>query len=174
MIAKIKEKLAVRKIRKLVSKQQDEVHFNDFIKTSVNFLFILPQSTKQFEGASEIIKYFRIHKKNCTVLVLETSYNLVSMDDIKVISYNKLDTTFSGLPGKEIMNLFEGKSFDVLINLDTVTDVFLFGLIAYINAKYKIGWEKDSCTTPYNFRIKTDEIKSDNYYRNLLNSLTMF
>ncbi len=174
MIKNLLTKVALGLLKRKLAKKSREEISNKFITSSMNFCFVMPEDTAYFEDAFEIVKYFKIHKKKCTLLLLETSYSKVSDEGIKLIPYNKLGATKLGLPGKKIAEQFSDTEFDVFVNLNINSDIFLLGLCALINAKFVIGHWGDMLPECYNFMIKTNEINPEIYYRNLLNSLQMF
>ncbi|RMD49785.1 MAG: hypothetical protein D6830_04140 [Ignavibacteria bacterium] len=159
--------------RKIGKAELGEIE-NSFISNSVDFAFLMPENFNEFEDALEIAKYFKIHKKNCTLFLFETSYSRVGDEYFNLVPYNKLDTNKFGLPGKVTMEKIRNRDFDVLINFNREADLFTLGMIANINAKYKIGFWNNKLENFYNFSIKTEERISEISYRKLLNSLQMF
>lgn len=174
MIGKLKNKLALWRINKKFVKEQSELEFSGFISRSKNFVFIMPENIELFEEAVDLVRYFQIHKKKCTIFLLETSQSRMNLENAEIIAYNKLEVSFLGLPGKSLNERIGSVKFDVLINLNFHSDIFLAGLCGMIKAKYKIGFDDDKLTECYNFRVKTGEINSEISYGNLLNSLRMF
>ncbi len=174
MIRNLLNKIALSSLKKKIMKERREVKFNDFIKRAVKFIFVMPENPAEFDEALLVAKYFKIHKKNCTLLLLETSYNRAAGEDFHLIPFNKLETGRLGLPGKTMKSIFQNKNYDVLVNMNSRSDIFVLGLCGLIKAEFKIGFENDLLRECYNFRVKFDEINPEISFRNLLNSLQMF
>jgi len=149
--------------------------FNDFIENSVNYLIILPLSDSDFSNSFDVAKYFSIHKKKITLFLPEHKVNTINITHhYKYISYSFDDITKFGLPSKSYIKSISEHSFDVLIDLERDTNLFLAAITSLTNAKFKVGFKKSGLEKLYNFQLVNTKINSEISYRNLLNSLKMF
>ena len=101
--------------------------------------------------------------------------NLISLtSDFKMISYNLDEISRLGLPNKQLIEKIKNYKFDVLVDLERDENLFLASVTSLINAKFKVGFKKNSIENLYNFQLTNTKINSEISYRNLLNSLKMF
>ncbi len=161
--------------KKLVKNFGSTNSFNNFITDSSKYVIVLPLNDIEFSNSFDIVKYFNIHKKHITLLLPEhkvNTHNLIK--NLNYISYNFDDVTNFGLPSKLFTKKLKESEFDVLIDLERESNLFLAAVTILINAKYKVGFKKNEITNIYNFELANSKINSEISYRNLLNSLKMF
>lgn len=149
--------------------------FKQFIKNSVNYILIMPLNELDFNNSFDIARYFKIHKKNVTLLIPELKVNSVSVsNNYQILSYSIENITKFGLPTKSYIKKINEYTFDVLIDLEREDNLFLTAVISLIKANYKVGFKKAEIDNIYNFQMVNTKINSEISYRNLLNSLKMF
>lgn len=176
MLDEYKNKMGYYIFKKKMLKHYDSSYsFNDFIENSVNCVLIMPLNDLDFNNSFDVAKYFRIHKKNVTVLIPEHKVNSINITShYDHISYSIEDITKFGLPTKSYIQKLDEYKFDVLIDLEREDNLFLTAVTSLISAKYKVGFKKAEIENLYNFQLVNTKINSEISYRNLLNSLKMF
>ena len=149
--------------------------FNNFIENSENYIIILPLNDQDFANSFDIAKYFKIHKKAVTLFLPEHKVNSIEItSNYDYISYDLDDITKFGLPTKSFIQKINESKFDVLIDLERESNLFLTAVTSLFNAKFKVGFKKNDLESLYNFQLANTKINSEISYRNLLNSLKMF
>ena len=149
--------------------------FKNFIEDSHNYLIILPLNDQDFANSFDIAKYFKIHKKEVTLLLPEHKVNAIEItSNYNYISYGFNDISKFGLPSKAYKAKINEYKFDVLIDLEREDNLFLTALTRLFKANYKVGFKKTDLENLYNFQLVNTKINSEISYRNLLNSLKMF
>lgn len=176
MLDEYKNKMGYYIFKKKMLKHFDtSASFKDFIENSINYVLIMPLNDLDFNNSFDVAKYFRIHKKNVTLLIPEHKVNSVNISNhYDNISYSIEDITKFGLPTKSYIHKLNEYKFDVLIDLERDDNLFLTAVTSLINAKYKVGFKKAEVDNLYNFQLINTKINSEISYRNLLNSLKMF
>jgi hypothetical protein len=171
-----KNKMGYYIFKKKMLKTYDSTYsFKKFIENSVNYILIMPLNDLDFNNSFDVAKYFRIHKKNVTLLIPEHKVNSLNISaHYDNISYSIEDITKFGLPTKSYIQKLNEHEFDVLIDLERDDNLFLTAVTSLINAKYKVGFKKAEIDNLYNFQMVNTKINSEISYRNLLNSLKMF
>lgn len=150
-------------------------NFSDFVESSIDYLIILPLNDSDFANSFDVAKYFKIHKKEVTLLLPEHKVNSVNITShYKHISYAMNDISKIGLPTKSYIEKLSNHSFDVLIDLERENNLFLAAITSLMHAKFKVGFSKPEIENIYNFQLINNKINSEISYRNLLNSLKMF
>lgn len=161
--------------RRLLKKDISTQNFNNFIKNSKDYIFILPLEDKYFAESFETIKYFQSLGKNVALFLPDhkvNSHNIISQ--YKYIAYNLTDLSKLGLPSKAFSQKLSLFKFDVLIDLQPTYDLFLSAAIASIKAEYKVGIKKEKLDNLYNINLINSKNGTEISYKNLLNSLKMF
>jgi hypothetical protein len=161
--------------KKLIKDFNSTNSFKNFIGNSSNYIIILPLNDSDFNNSFDIVKYFNLHKKNVTLFLPDHKVNTNNIiQNYNCISYNFDDTSKCGLPTKSFGQKIGGYNFDVLIDLERESNLFLVAVTAIVKAKYKVGFKKSEIDNIYNFELINNKINSEISYRNLLNSLKMF
>ena len=149
--------------------------FRDFIENSYNYLIILPLNDQDFANSFDIAKYFKIHKKEVTLLLPEHKVNVVEItSNYRYLSYSYDDISKFGLPTKAYIEKISEHKYDVLIDLEREDNLFLTAVTSLFEANFKVGFKKTNLENLYNFQLANTKINSEISYRNLLNSLKMF
>lgn len=176
MLDDVKNKLGFYILRKKILKEYDSTYsFNDFVGKSFNYLITLPLNDTDFKNSFDIVKYFKIHKKEITLLLPEHKVNTINITgNYKYISYDLNDITRFGLPTKSMIEKINENKFDVLVDLERENNLFLAAVACLVDAKFKVGFKKPEIENLYNFQLVNTKINSEISYRNLLNSLKMF
>ncbi len=175
MFSNLKKKIAGWIIKRKISKGENGVkHFNDFVSKANSFLFLLPEENELFLSALDVVKYFKIHRKKCTVILHEVNLNRPELSDYEKISYSEEDAGKFGLPRKEFLNRIEQKEFDVLIDLMFEKETFALALVAFAKAEFKIAFKSPQAELYANLLLPYDLKNPEISYGNLLNSLRMF
>ena len=176
MLDEYKNKLGFAILKRKMIKDFDSPYsFKNFIGNSSNYVIILPLNDSDFANSFDVVKYFNIHKKNVTLLLPEHKVNTQNLTrTYKYISYDFNDITKFGLPSKSFIKKLDEYNFDVLIDLERESNLFLVAVSSLLNAKYKVGFRKSELSNIYNFELVNSKINSEISYRNLLNSLKMF
>ena len=175
MFESLKRKIALSVIRRKVNKHNLAIRlFNGFVEKSTSFLFVLPVETEALLEALEVVNYFRIHKKHCTVIIHEINVNRTELEDFQIISYSEEDSGKFGLPSKEFLEQLSHRYYDVLVDLNFTENIFLLAVAAFVKAEFKIALNKPLAEMYANYISPVDLKNPEISYRNLLNSLRMF
>jgi len=171
-----KNKMGYYIFRKKIKKEfNSSFSFTDFIENSMDYVIILPLNDLDYSNSFDVAKYFRIHKKNVTLLIPEHKRNSVTiLSNYKILDYSLDDISKLGLPSKSFVQKLSEFKFDVLIDLEREENLFLVAVASLIDAKFKVGFKKAEIENLYNFQLVNTKINSEISYRNLLNSLKMF
>lgn len=161
--------------KKIFRKYHASYSFNDFVGKSVDYIIIMPLNEQDYSNSFDVVKYFKIHKKEVTLFLPEHRVNYVEIsNNYKHISYNIEDISKFGLPSKQFIEKLDSHKFDVLIDLERENNLFLAAVTSLAKAKFKVGFKKEEIDNLYNFQLVNTKINSEISYRNLLNSLKMF
>ncbi len=176
MISKIKNKIALFiAVRKFARKQATEKSFDKFFSNSKEVLIILPNNTNKLSlEIVELIRFIVIHKKKLFVIHKNILKNYLPMDyEYASLTIRDADKTKLGLPTTELTKKVEKYTFDLVIDLNTETDIFASAISNIPLADFRIGFVKSKSDLFYNYQIPC-EINHEKSHRNLLNSLRMF
>jgi hypothetical protein len=136
---------------------------------------LLPQDDKDFPDAVNVIRYLLDQRKNVTVFLPEYKYNILSVkESVQTIAYNVNDVNKLGLPTKNLRDILNKKTFDIIIDLNRSEDNFLTAVSFSLDSEFRIGFTKRGADLYYNFQVANNEINAEISYKNLLNSLSMF
>ncbi len=176
MFDELKKKLGFFVLKRKFLKNNNSVqNFNNFIRNSKNYIFILPMEDDYFNDSFEVIKYFQKSGKNITLFLLAHKVNSFNINPkYNYISYSFVDINKIGLPSKSFIQKFSASEFDVLIDLQPTYDLFLSAIVSSTKAEYKVGVQKEKLNNLYNFNLKKSINGTEISYKNLLNSLKMF
>ena len=176
MLGELKNKMGYYILRKTILKGYDSSNsFKNFIGKSFNYLIILPLNDTDFSNSFDVVKYFKIHKKEVTLFLPEHKVNTISLTtNYKYISYDLDDINSFGLPSKNLTERLKERSFDVLVDLERENNLFITAVASLVQANFKVGFKKPEIENLYNFQLVNTKINSEISYRNLLNSLKMF
>lgn len=176
MFEEIKNKIGFFIFKKKLFKEFNTTSsFRDFIENSYNYIIILPLNDQDFANSFDIAKYFKIHKKEVTLLLPEHKVNVIEItNNYSYMSYNYEDISKFGLPTKAYIEKINERKFDVLIDLEREDNLFLTAVTSLFEATFKVGFKKTDLENLYNFQLSNTKINSEISYRNLLNSLKMF
>lgn len=171
-----KNRIGYYLFKKRIFKEVENTHsFKNFIEESLNYLIILPLNDQDFINSFDVVKYFKIHKKEVTLFLPEHKVNSMQITShYNYLSYDVENISNLGLPTKEFIQKLKEKQFDVLVDLERESNLFLTAVASIIDAKFKVGFKKPNIENIYNFQIVNTKINSEISYRNLLNSLKMF
>ncbi len=118
--------------------------FKNFIENSYNYLIILPLNDQDFANSFDIAKYFKIHKKEVTLLLPEHKVNAIEItSNYNYISYGLNDISKFGLPTKAYIAKINEYKFDVLIDLEREDNLFLTAVTSLFQANFKVGFQKN-------------------------------
>ena len=176
MISKIKNKIAIFiALRKFARKQNSEKSFDRFFADSHNVLVILPNNVNKLSvEVTELIRFIVIHKKKLFIIHKNLLKNYLPTDyEYASLTIRDADKTKFGLPTAELAKKIKKYTFDLVIDLNTETDVFASAISNIPVANFRIGFVKSNSDLFYNYQIPS-EINSEKSHRNLLNSLRMF
>lgn len=176
MFEEIKNKIGYYIYKKKIFKEFSTTSsFKDFIKNSYNYIIILPLNDQDYANSFDIAKYFKIHKKEVTLLLPEHKVNIMEItSNYNYISYSYDNISKFGLPTKEYIEKIGEQKYDVLIDLEREDNLFLTAVTSLLDAKFKVGFKKTNLESLHNFQLANTKINSEISYRNLLNSLKMF
>ena len=176
MLSELKNKLGYFIFQKKMLKGYDESNtFNDFVGRSLDYLIILPLNDTDFANSFDVVKYFKIHKKEITLFLPEHKVNTISISsNYRYLSYGLNDVSKFGLPSKSLLEKLNERKFDVLVDLERENNLFLAAVAALVKANFKVGFKKPEIENLYNFQMVNTKINSEISYRNLLISLKMF
>ena len=150
--------------------------FNDFIKNSIDFIFLMPTDEKTFAEAIIIPTYIKIHKKNTTLILPEYFINSISnKNGYTFISYFPQTFEKLGYATDDFLSVVSEKRYDVFFDLTPEENLFTSSLSLKINADFKIALFKKEKTKIYNMLFNEEPINIlEKSFENLLNSIRMF
>ncbi len=176
MISKIKNKIAAFiAVRKFARKQISDKSFGKFFTESKEVLVILPNNVNTLSiDVIELLRFIVIHKKKLFLIHKNILKNYLPTDyEYASLTIREADKTKLGLPTTELTKKIKKYTFDLVIDLNTTTDVFASAISNIPLADFRIGFVKCKSDLFYNYQIPC-EINSEKSHRNLLNSLRMF
>jgi len=176
MFEKVKKQISKFIVRRSYhSKVRQIINFNNFVKDSIDYLFLMPEDDADFRNCFDLIRYFIIHKKNVTIFLPEHKYNLIPQKDkYKIITYNLHEVTKFSLPTHSLIENIKRKSFDIVIDLNRDEHIYYEAIINVIDSLYRVGFTKTNSDKYYNFQVADDRSSPEIAYRKLLESLLMF
>ncbi len=176
MINKIKNKIATFiAVRKFAREQISDKNFRKFFTEANEVLVILPNDVNTLSTeVIELIRFIVIHKKKLFLIHKNILKNYLPIDyEYASLIIRETDKTKLGLPTTELTKKIKKYTFDLVIDLNTVTDIFASSISNIPLADFRIGFVKSNSDLFYNYQIPC-EINSEKSHRNLLNSLRMF
>lgn len=171
-----KEKLALFAARKkYFSRDDSQVNFTSIISKAETYLIVLPDNAEDTLSASDIPKYFSVHKKKVT-LVGHEKILPIALESSKygTISFNDDSATKFGLPNKELIGNIKSKKYDVVLDLNRSQNLFISVLAGSSDSLVKIGFKKEKSDEFYNLQVANNQNNAEISYRNFLNSIQMF
>ncbi|MGE5680947.1 MAG: DUF6913 domain-containing protein [Bacillota bacterium] len=149
--------------------------YAEFASNASKFLVLMPEDTKDFDYALELVKKILLQKKSIVLLLKDNQVSyLKTKADLPYISVDKNSLNKLHMPSKDMLADFRAKEFDIAIDLNTNENIFYSILTSLAHAKFRIGFKKRNSEKFYNLIIINNEINPAISYRNLLNSLQMF
>jgi hypothetical protein len=176
MFEKIKFSLAHYIIRKkyMVIKNVP-VTFNGILSNSSTFFIIMPNDPVEFSKSSVLINFLLENCKVVTVLLHESKSNLISeKENVSIIKFMDETKSRLNLPVKPFVKMLQNKEFDVVMDLNRSSDVFLTAVANIVKASVKVGFEQPKTEDYYDIRIVNSNQDYDLIYTNYINFLKMF
>jgi hypothetical protein len=176
MFEEIKKKCAHFYIKRKISKKHNEaISFNKVVADSREVFIVMPTSDNDFPNSLEILRYLQIHKKVITLFLPEFRYNQIpDKERYKFISFHPDQITKFFLPNKKLRNKIEGKTFDIVLDLNRFEDTFHSAISNFVTSKVRLGFRKNRSEGYYNLLFDSKQTESGAAYFNLLNYLRMF
>lgn len=135
----------------------------------------MPERVSYVNTASEVVKYLIKHNKEVTVLIKEDLIKMTTFHDkVKLIKYSELDQNFFGLPKKELISQLKIKKYETAIDLNLDYSLFLYGVVCYVNADIRVGFQKKDAESFYNLVLSSSSQKPEYLYEYLIKTLNMF
>ncbi len=169
----IGEKLLNRDIKK---RNYSQNLLSSFFTESVDVLILLPESNVIFPLGLDVARFFKIHKKNVTLLLPEHKRNLLANNfDYSFITFGVDSVTSLYLPNDRLISTVEKNEFDLFVDLEKNDSIFYSAIALNVNSKFKMAlFPKNGREDIYNLLLNFNETNYENSFRNLLNSIQMF
>ncbi|HUX94057.1 MAG TPA: hypothetical protein VMV36_09615 [Ignavibacteriaceae bacterium] len=176
MLEKIRDKVAILIINYMLRKRQlAKQNFNDLFKKSESFFLILPEDEIDYHNSISVLKFFEIHGKKFTIFTNDFRISpLPAKLQNNSIDFGIKEMTFFRIPSKQLTNKLSGISIDVVIDLNRKKSLFHSCVANLVNAKVRIGFEKNYSDKFYNLQFANSEENPEVIYKNFLNCLQMF
>ncbi len=177
IIEKAKYNLGERKLNREIKKRDFPVMIlSSFFTDSVDVLILLPSNDILFPLSLDVARFFKIHKKNVTLLLPEHKRNLLANNfDYSFITFGVNSVTNLYLPDERLISTVQQNDFDLFIDLETSNSIFYSAIAFNVKAKFKLTlFPKNGRENIYNLLLNTNETNYENSFRNLLNSIQMF
>jgi len=138
-------------------------------------LVILPLDTTVLSmEVVELIRFIAIHKKKLFLIHRSVIQQFLPRDfEFSSLVVGENDKTKLGLPNKDLSHRIRKHGFDLVIDLNTNSNIFASAIANIPISNFRIGFVKEKSDLFYNYQI-SNEINSEKSHRNLLNSLRMF
>jgi|GEM_PF-1989675 len=157
------------------NKDHKNVKFNGFFQNSGSVLIIMPESEEAALEAKSVIEYFLEKELDLTVFVSAGNTITSALEkSISVITYSNKEKNLLRFPGKELIEKLGEKSFDLVLNLNTIPDYYHLSCVKNTNGKWKAGFYCRHADKIFNILVKNNSDEPKISYKNLLNCLTMF
>ncbi len=170
---RIGETLLYRKVGRL---NVDKNSFSDFFTTAIDVLILLPEDEPNFTFALDVARFFKIHKKNVTLIIPEFKKNLLANNfDYNYLTINVDSQSGLGFAEENLLKSISKNYFDIYIDLNETESLFYSSISLQVKAKFKIALFKRSKSEKiYNLLFDENTTNFENSCRNLLNSIQMF
>jgi hypothetical protein len=167
------EKLLKREIKRRNFSQN---LLSSFFTESVNVLILLPENHVIFPYGLDVARFFKIHKKNVTLLLPEHKRNLLANNfDYSFLTFGVNSVTNLYLPDDKLINSVKQNEFDLFVDLERSDSIFYSAIALNVNAQFKMAlFPKNGREDIYNLLLNFNETNYENSFRNLLNSIQMF
>lgn len=176
MFEKIKYNLAHFIIRKkYLPANKEPISFKGIISTSNSFFVIMPLNSNEISQSLSFIGFLLENQKEISLLIHESYLNLISGQKlVTVVTYKDEHKNKLNLPTKNFVNELKRKSYDVVIDLDRIGDVFTSSIANIVSSKVRVGFEHEKTENYYDIRIVNSSHDPQEIYRNYINFLKMF
>ncbi len=150
--------------------------FNAFIAESRDYIFLMPPDENAFREALAISAYFKLHKKNVTLVLPEHFVNTITYkEDYTFIVYSSNASNPDLRPDEQLLAACGEKEYDVLFDLTNDERLFYLFLAMKIKAEFKIALFEKENEKIYNLLFNEPVGNNlEKSFRNLLNSIQMF
>ena len=154
----------------------EQKKFSSFLSASHDFVFLMPSEEYALREAVNIAAYFKVHRKNVTLILPEHFVNLISARvDYRFIPFSLADVNPDGLPGENFTAKFKSNVYDVFFDLNYLESLFTDAIAMRTNAKFKIALFKKEKEKIFNLLLNEPPANNlEKSFRNLLNSIRMF
>lgn len=151
------------------------ITFNGILSNSLTFFIIMPEDPLEFTKSLVIIKFLLEKRKSVTVILHESKLNLFSgKEDVTFIKFKDETKSRLNLPVKPFVRILKNKEYDVVMDLNRSSDVFLTAVANIVKTSIKIGFEQQKTEDYYDIRIVNSNEDPDLIYTNYINFLKMF
>ncbi len=172
MVKKITDSIAELRLRQFAGKQRHESErFNDFFGKSESVLVIL--DANNLRDANELINYLIAKGKIVTIFATVKDFNqFLLMNKCRLFEYTLEEINKIGLPTRYLIKRFKRENYDIIINLESHSNIFFRAIVQLCNTKYRIGGSDSVARNNFNIQIISSKNKLS--CPQIINTLNLF
>lgn len=162
-------------LKKLKRKNDYTISFKNFLIKSESVLVVMPVSDTDMIFTFDILQHLVNRGKKISVYIDEARKNKAhDLNRYEVLTFGENDLNSYNMPAKDFTEKLKSAKYDIVIDLNRDENLLMCAVTNYVDARYRIGFEKENADEYYNMQVPKSKNNAEISYRNLLNSLKMF